>query len=43
MEIEDVNFLKMSDPVVAKKGHVMVSSKWRVEESRPVSEIRFSC
>ena len=33
MEIEDVNFLKMSHPAVAQMGHVMVSSEWTVEES----------
>ncbi len=41
MEIENVNFLKMTNPVIAEMGHVMVSSEWTVEESRPVSEIRF--
>jgi hypothetical protein len=33
LEIEDVNFLKMSHPAVAQMGHVMVSSEWTVEES----------
>lgn len=28
MEIEDVNFLKMTNPVIAEMGHVMVSSEW---------------
>ena len=42
IEIEDVNYLKMSHPLVAEMGHVMVSSEWTVEESRHVSENRVS-
>ena len=34
MEIEDVNFLKMTHPVGAEMGHVMVSSEWTVEENK---------
>jgi lipopolysaccharide transport system ATP-binding protein len=34
IEIEDVNFLKMTHPVVAGMGHIMVSSEWTVEENK---------
>jgi len=39
MEIEDVNFLKMTNSVIAEMGHVMVSPEWTVEGNRAVSEI----